>query len=174
MLILVCEIGFDHVACLLEGHLLALLHGSDQVHMPSTELLQDPIRFLEVIHLRKVTITFAPNFFIAMVVRACKNSDKDWHVDLSSLRHVVSGGEANVTTLAAEVTRSVEELGGSGNGVLRAAFGMTEVSSGFDGCRYDHTDQGRLAPHAPTTSIALHMSCSATYNSVLWDRLSNL
>jgi acyl-CoA synthetase (AMP-forming)/AMP-acid ligase II len=129
MLTLACEIGFDHVACLLESHLQALFHGSNQVHMSSTELLQDPIRLLEVIEEQKVTITFAPNFFIAMVLRACKNSDKDWNVDLSSLRHVVSGGEANVTILSAEVTKSIEQLGGSGDGILRTAFGMTEVSS---------------------------------------------
>jgi acyl-CoA synthetase (AMP-forming)/AMP-acid ligase II len=115
--------------------LQALLHGCTQVHMLATELLQNPIRFLEVIEEQKATVTFAPNFFIAMVLRAFKSSDNDLHVDLSCLRHVDSGGEANVTALAVEFTDTVQRLGGSTDGVLRTAFGMTEVSYHVSGRR---------------------------------------
>lgn len=132
------RIGFDHVACLIEIHLHALLNGANQVHMVATELLWNPLRFMEVIEEQKVTVTFAPNFFLAMVDCAGKNSPmvKNRPVgysDLSSLRHVVSGGEANVTELAVVITEAVEALGGPKDGVLRTAFGMTEVN--FHICR---------------------------------------
>jgi len=105
--------------------------------VPATTLLQNPLRFLQIIEEQKVTVAFAPNFFLAMLLREYKSTGTDYKVDLSSLRHIVSGGEANVTALAVEITAIVKANGGP-NDVVRTAFGMTEVSPAINlgGCHW--------------------------------------
>jgi acyl-CoA synthetase (AMP-forming)/AMP-acid ligase II len=66
-------IGVDHVANLTEIHLHAISLAAQQVHIQGTDVLANPMWFLETIHSYKVTYTFAPNFFLAAVVRSCES-----------------------------------------------------------------------------------------------------
>jgi acyl-CoA synthetase (AMP-forming)/AMP-acid ligase II len=61
--------GLDHVANLIEIHLHALAFGAAQVHVPSSTILADPMVFLELISKHRVSYTFAPNFFLAVLVQ---------------------------------------------------------------------------------------------------------
>ena len=58
-------IRLDHVASLIEIHLQAILARKDQVHIHSTDVLSNPIRFIDLIDKHRVTRTFAPNSFLA-------------------------------------------------------------------------------------------------------------
>jgi acyl-CoA synthetase (AMP-forming)/AMP-acid ligase II len=61
--------GLDHVANLTEIHLHALAFGASQIHVPSSTILADPMIFLEVISRHRVSYSFAPNFFLAILVQ---------------------------------------------------------------------------------------------------------
>jgi len=65
--------SFSHVANLTEIHLHALYLLADQVHLPSEEVVANPISFLQIISKHKASYTFAPNFLLAALVRALES-----------------------------------------------------------------------------------------------------
>ncbi|WP_246126429.1 non-ribosomal peptide synthetase [Embleya hyalina] len=117
-------VGFDHVAALLECHLLPVFAGASQVHASPAAILDEPLDFLRLIARHRVTVTFTPNFLLGLL-----NSDRyrlSAEVDLSCLRHIVSGGEA---VPCATGTAFLAKFG-LADGVLWPAFGMTETCAG--------------------------------------------
>lgn len=105
-----------------------MLCGATQIHVPAVELLRAPPMFFEVIEKHSVSFAFAPNFFLASVVKAIKSQSPPKQYNLSSLRHVVSGGEANVVLTGMDFTRIILDMGASAAS-LKTAFGMTETSA---------------------------------------------
>jgi acyl-CoA synthetase (AMP-forming)/AMP-acid ligase II len=65
--------GLDHVANLTEIHLHALYLGANQYHLHSSTVMTEPMVFLEKIAKHKVSYTFAPNFFLALLVQRLLN-----------------------------------------------------------------------------------------------------
>ncbi|KAK3398801.1 hypothetical protein B0T20DRAFT_479547 [Sordaria brevicollis] len=132
-------IGMDHVANLTEIHLHAMFLGADQVHVHAIDLLAQPMMFVHLIDRHRVSYTFAPNFFLASVRKVLEaffasvsgsGSDKaDPLPDLSSLRALISGGEANSTALASVLSDLFGRLGAQRH-FLRPGFGMTETCAG--------------------------------------------
>ncbi|CAG8379960.1 unnamed protein product [Penicillium salamii] len=128
-------IRLDHAASLIEIHLQAMLALKDQVHVHSTDVLSDPIKFIDLIDKHRVTRTFAPNSFLAKlrgVLSVTPNGvtngvSRNW--DLSCLNYVASGGEANVTKTCSEVSRLLSRYGAPSN-VVVPGFGMTETCAG--------------------------------------------
>lgn len=102
--------------------------GSDQVHVPAPELLCDPLRFIHLIDKHKVAYTFAPNFFLTKV-RDALAATQTATADLSRLKALISGGEANVVTTCDTLTRQLRSFGIRGE-VVRPGFGMTETCAG--------------------------------------------
>ncbi|MBM9438475.1 non-ribosomal peptide synthetase [Actinacidiphila bryophytorum] len=122
-------VGFDHVAALLECHLLPLSTGSSQLHVPSSHILDEPLEFLRLISRHHVTVTFTPNFLLGLVNSARHRMPAGEALDLSRLRHIVSGGEAVPYTTG---TAFLERFAPFGlrRDVLWPAFGMTETCAG--------------------------------------------
>ncbi|KAG6086856.1 putative NRPS-like protein biosynthetic cluster [Claviceps sp. LM218 group G6] len=125
-------IGFDHVACVTETHIHAVAVGADQILVAPSLLLARPVMFWEKLAEHKVTIAFAPNFFLALAVRELEKpsghgTERPQLGSLCDLRHVVSGGEANVVSTGNRFNEAVASLGGPEAGTLRTAFGMTET-----------------------------------------------
>ncbi|WP_236725330.1 non-ribosomal peptide synthetase [Amycolatopsis orientalis] len=127
-------ITFDHVAALLECHLLPLFAGASQVHAEPATILDDPVEFLRLISRHRVTMTFTPNFLLALITKAITDAPITDDLDLSQLRHIVSGGEAIVRATAAAFLDLLEPHG-LHRGALWPAFGMTETCAG---CTYSH------------------------------------
>ncbi|GKZ71674.1 putative NRPS-like protein biosynthetic cluster [Aspergillus niger] len=133
----------DHVAALVEIHLQALFARKDQVHVQASDLLSNPLAFLDIIHRHRVSRTFAPNFFLARI-RAALEGHGDACVahqwDLSCLTYLASGGEANVTKTGAAVAKLLARYGAPAT-VIATGFGMTETCGGaiynLDFPRYD-------------------------------------
>ncbi|MGC9441204.1 AMP-binding protein [Streptomyces sp. WG5] len=123
-------VSFDHVAALLEGHLFPLSTGSRQLHVEPRVVLGDPLEFLRLISRHGVTMTFTPNFLLgALLSAADRLDDVEERLDLSRLRHIVSGGEAVVcATGEAFLDRFASH--GLARDVLWPAFGMTETCAG--------------------------------------------
>lgn len=91
-------ISYDHVAALLEAHLLPLSVGATQLHTSPEEILGDPLRFLQLINTHRVTMTFTPNFLLGLIDRALLSLPAGLPWDLSSLQRIISGGEANLVS----------------------------------------------------------------------------
>ena len=124
-------IGMDHVANLTEIHLHAMFLGADQVHVQAADLLLNPRAFVDLLSLHRVTFTFAPNFFLASLERSYTQSEvaHTSKPDLSSLRCLVSGGEANPVETCTALIKILRPFGVPAN-VIRPAFGMTETCAG--------------------------------------------
>ena len=126
-------IGFDHVANLVETHIHAMSLGVDQVHVHSSDVVKDPSNFLRLLEEYRITYTFAPNFFLALLskdlLRLESSSKTDKVYDLSHLRAVISGGEANVVETCAKLTEQLKRHGVTSE-VIRPGLGMTETCAG--------------------------------------------
>ncbi|KAI1151962.1 acyl-protein synthetase [Nemania diffusa] len=118
-------IGLDHVASVVEIHLPSLLLGVDQIHVHASNVVSSPRTFLDLLSRHRVCHTFAPNFFLARL--ATVEFEETW--DLSSLAHIISGGEANDVSVCATVSNLLEKCGAPGN-VIVPGFGMTETCAG--------------------------------------------
>ena len=126
-------IGFDHVANLVETHIHAMSLGVDQVHVHSSDLVKDPSNFLRLLEEYHITYTFAPNFFLALLskdlLKLGETGTTDKVYDLSHLRVVISGGEANVVETCAKLTEQLKCHGVTSE-VIRPGLGMTETCAG--------------------------------------------
>ncbi|MFI7002393.1 AMP-binding protein [Nocardia sp. NPDC050175] len=122
-------VGFDHVAALLECHLLPVSTGSSQVHVPPSVILDEPLEFLRMLSRYRATMTFTPNFLLGLINSMHDRIQPDDLFDLSRLRHIVSGGEAVPRTTGVTF---LERFAGFGlrRDVLWPAFGMTETCAG--------------------------------------------
>ncbi|PYI16237.1 putative NRPS-like enzyme [Aspergillus violaceofuscus CBS 115571] len=137
--ILLNWIGLDHVANLLEIHLNAIFTASEQVQVQARDVIADPLVFLQLIERHRVSHTFAPNFFLALLrqrLAALEETDGLPAIDLSSLKAIVTGGEANVVELAQTLTRQLAQLG-TVDSVLYIAYGLTEACAALTYGRFD-------------------------------------
>ncbi|CAF9931558.1 MAG: hypothetical protein ALECFALPRED_005036 [Alectoria fallacina] len=134
-------IGLDHVANLTEVHLHAMSLAADQIHVSAIDMLADPMAFLRLINKHRVAYTFAPNFFLASLKKILeRGASSETNLDLSCLRALNSGGEANVTETCDAVTKSLAKYNAL-KSFIRPGFGMTETCAGsiysFDCPAYD-------------------------------------
>ena len=122
-------IAMDHVASLVEIHLQALYLGMDQVHVSGPDVVTDPTYFLHLVDHHRVSRTFAPNFFLAKLKSELeqKSVPQDW--DLSCLRYIASGGEANATETCVALDTLLQAHKAPSN-IIIPGFGMTETCAG--------------------------------------------
>jgi acyl-CoA synthetase (AMP-forming)/AMP-acid ligase II/thioesterase domain-containing protein/acyl carrier protein len=148
-------ISFDHVAALLEAHLLPLYIGAVQLHVESAPIVADPMLFLQLIDRYRVSMTFAPNFLFGQII--AKAADIPTPLDLSCLRHIISGGEANVVETGQKFLELLAPRG-LARSALWPAFGMTETCAG---CAYSREfpqgDSGREFASVGFPITGLHM-----------------
>jgi acyl-CoA synthetase (AMP-forming)/AMP-acid ligase II/thioesterase domain-containing protein len=125
-------IGLDHVAGMVEIHLHAMYLGIDQVHVQTNDIISNSLTFLNLISRHRVTRSFAPNFFLANLKRSLDAGHgglMDQDLDLSCLRFIASGGEANVVETCDAVSKILSKYGAPRN-VIVPGFGMTETCAG--------------------------------------------
>lgn len=127
-------IGLDHVAGLSEIHLHATSLGAEQIHVQAADLLLDPLYFLDLLHKHRVTYTFAPNFFLTVLMRCLDKPNyqvQHRNLDLSSLKIIQTGGEAAVVETCRALTEQLQRFGiPRDRNVIRPGFGMTETCAG--------------------------------------------
>ena len=125
-------IGADHVACLTEMHGHGLWVGTDQVYAQAADVVADPLSFWNIVCKHRVAHTFAPNFFLASLLRALTSAEGSsllQQTDASALRIIVTGGEANVVDTCLALSKLLQASGIPIN-CLKPAFGMTETCGG--------------------------------------------
>ncbi|WP_404955531.1 AMP-binding protein [Streptomyces sp. 147326] len=138
-------VSFDHVAALLECHLLPLSTGSRQLHVEAPVVLGEPLEFLRLISRHGVTMTFTPNFLLGLVNSAAgRLKETGEELDLSRLRQIISGGEA-VVCATGEAFLDAFAPYGLARDALWPAFGMTETCAGsvYSRAAFPDIDRGR-------------------------------
>jgi amino acid adenylation domain-containing protein len=118
----------DHVGGIVMFHVRDIYLGCTQVQVPTQFILQQPLRWLDLIERFRVTVTWAPNFAFGLVnAQADEFARRHW--DLSSLRFILNGGEA----IVAKTARRFLELLAPHRlpaTAMHPAWGMSETSSG--------------------------------------------
>jgi acyl-CoA synthetase (AMP-forming)/AMP-acid ligase II/thioesterase domain-containing protein len=129
-LVFMTWISFDHSANFCEIHLQSMYAASDQVHVPTSQLVVEPHRFFQVLSTYKVGYTFAPNFFLAACTRSFLRVEGTTSVvwDLSALRTIMCGGEANRTESLAASDELLRRFGAPPH-TIKAAYGLSETCS---------------------------------------------
>ena len=131
-------VAIDHVAGILDFHLLPMMLYGNQIHVDAELLIANPTRFLSLCSEHQVNLAFTPNFFIDILANYPSWATEADNLNLSSLQVLISGGEALVRTTAARFLERGADYG-LRRGVLHPAFGMTETCAGcvfnpnFDG-----------------------------------------
>ncbi|HEY1109078.1 MAG TPA: non-ribosomal peptide synthetase, partial [Opitutaceae bacterium] len=121
--------ALDHVGAVSFLGTMAVDLGCTQVHVPTGYILQDPLRWLELIHRHRATISWAPNFaFTLFLEREAAVRTGSW--DLRCMRFLVNAGEAVVARTARRFI-SLLQPHGLPLDALRPAFGMSETCSGI-------------------------------------------
>ncbi|OJA20306.1 hypothetical protein AZE42_08331 [Rhizopogon vesiculosus] len=140
-------VGLDHVAGSLEMHMAPLLFGASQTHVHASAILSDPLSYLRLIDEKCINITFSPNFLIAKLKRDLeKRSDLIGTFDLSSIKRIISGGEAVVSKTAQSFVAVLKKLARDPfkvSLIISPGFGMTETCAG---CIYEPIDLATTEP----------------------------
>jgi malonyl CoA-acyl carrier protein transacylase len=119
----------EHVGAIVFLGLMAVDLGCKQIHAPIEYILQNPIRWLELIQRYKGSISWAPNFAFSLLnERASEINHRSW--DLSSMRFLVNAGEQIVPKTARSFLKLLQRHGLPPN-ALHPAFGMSETCSGI-------------------------------------------
>ncbi|MBI3417085.1 MAG: SDR family NAD(P)-dependent oxidoreductase, partial [Verrucomicrobia bacterium] len=119
----------DHVGAISFLSCMAVYAACQQIHVATKTILEAPLRWLDWIEKYRVTISWAPNFAFGLLNdRAQEIASKQW--DLSSMRFLVSAGEAVVAKTARKFLQLLNPHGLKST-ALRPAFGMSETCSGI-------------------------------------------
>jgi acyl-coenzyme A synthetase/AMP-(fatty) acid ligase len=106
-------IGLDHVGSLTELQPTAMVAGCDQFHVPTTEVIADPLVFLRLLSKHNVRRTFAPHFLLARLgsLLSAKPAPDTRDIDLHSLHHLISGGGRNSVETCVRLSHSTSKTG---------------------------------------------------------------
>ncbi|MFC8131199.1 alpha/beta fold hydrolase [Streptomyces sp. NPDC057302] len=122
-------ISADHIAAI-EANLLPMFNGADQVMATPATVLADPVEFLRLLTAHRVRVTFTPNFLFGQINQAlAQRPVPAAELDLSRVRHIISGGEATVTGTVRAFLDALSPYG-LRDDVIVPAFGMTETCAG--------------------------------------------
>jgi len=118
----------DHVGGIVMSHLMALFGSARQIHVPTETILEEPLKWLDLIERHRATATWAPNFAFGLI----NNQENDLHSrrwDLSSMRFVLNGGEAIVPKTARRFLDLLAKHGLRAD-AMHPSWGMSETCSG--------------------------------------------
>ncbi|MFN6486362.1 MULTISPECIES: SDR family NAD(P)-dependent oxidoreductase [unclassified Nostoc] len=150
----------EHVGAIVFLGLMAVDLGCKQIHASTEYILQNPIRWLELIQRHQASISWAPNFAFSLLnERASEINQQSW--DLSSMRFLVNAGEQIVPKTARSFLKLLQRHGLPPN-AIHPAFGMSETCSGItwsDGFSLESSSDDmsfvELGPPIPGASIRI-------------------
>ncbi|WJG09753.1 non-ribosomal peptide synthetase [Aliiglaciecola sp. LCG003] len=119
----------DHVAGIIYFHIRDVYLGCTQIHVAAPDILQAPLKWLDLLERYQATVTFAPNFAFGLIAGLSDEIEqRKW--DLSALKLVLNGGEAVVAATARQFLQLLQASGLSKHAMC-PAWGMSETSSGI-------------------------------------------
>lgn len=118
-----------HVGGIVFFHLRDLFNLAGQVQVEVNMVLENPLFWLDCLSKYKATMTWAPNFAFVLVDK-CIDDSVDYGWDLTNLRYLVAGGEANVAVNLRDFIKHIRPYATEQTRIV-PSFGMTETSSGI-------------------------------------------
>ncbi|MFC3549389.1 AMP-binding protein, partial [Nonomuraea ferruginea] len=116
-------IPLDHVTGVVMFHLRDVYLGCRQVHAPTSWILQDPLRWMDLADRHRVTVTWAPNFAFGLLAeQAHRFTGRAW--DLSPMRLVMNAGEVVVASAARAFLHTLQPFG-LPQDVMHPGWGMS-------------------------------------------------
>ncbi|MGW8063944.1 amino acid adenylation domain-containing protein [Streptomyces ziwulingensis] len=120
-------IPLDHVTGVVMFHLRDVYLGCRQVHAPTSWILQDPLRWMDLADRHRVSVTWAPNFAFGLLAeQSHRFADRSW--DLTPMRLVMNAGEVVVASAARRFLHTLEPFG-LPQDVMHPGWGMSETCS---------------------------------------------
>ncbi|MFI0235788.1 amino acid adenylation domain-containing protein [Streptomyces sp. NPDC016845] len=145
-------IPLDHVTGVVMFHLRDVYLGCRQIHAPTSWILEDPTRWMDLADRHRTTVTWAPNFAFGLLAeQADRFRDRSW--DLSPVRLVMNAGEVVVASAARRFLHALKPFG-LAQDVMHPGWGMSETCSVV-------TDA--VLPGEPDGSDESFVSCGRPY-----------
>ncbi|GHF50869.1 non-ribosomal peptide synthetase [Streptomyces griseosporeus] len=145
-------IPLDHVTGVVMFHLRDVYLGCRQIHAPTSYVLQDPLRWMDLADRHRVTVTWAPNFAFGLLAeQSHRFTDRAW--DLSPMRLVMNAGEVVVASAARRFLHALKPFG-LPQDVMHPGWGMSETCSVV-------TDA--VLPAEPAPDEGTFVSCGLPY-----------
>ncbi|MFF8675982.1 amino acid adenylation domain-containing protein [Streptomyces sp. NPDC015242] len=145
-------IPLDHVTGVVMFHLRDVYLGCRQIHAPTSYILQDPLRWMDLADRHRVTVTWAPNFAFGLLAeQSGRFTDRAW--DLSPMRLVMNAGEVVVASAARRFLHALKPFG-LPQDVMHPGWGMSETCSVV-------TDA--VLPGEPVAGEGTFVSCGLPY-----------
>jgi len=128
----------EHIGSLAMFHIRDAIIGCDQVVVETSCILEDPLRWLDLIDQYRITISWAPHFAYGLVTERVRQEPlRSWN--LSSMRILINAGEMVVPRTVRRFVAALQPYGLSPS-ALCPAWGMTETSSAVVYSRQVRTD----------------------------------
>ncbi|GGS45380.1 non-ribosomal peptide synthetase [Streptomyces griseoviridis] len=145
-------IPLDHVTGVVMFHLRDVYLGCRQIHAPTSYVLQDPLRWMDLADRHRVTVTWAPNFAFGLLAeQSDRFAGRTW--DLSPMRLVMNAGEVVVASAARRFLHTLKPFG-LPQDVMHPGWGMSETCSVV-------TDA--VLPAEPAPDEGTFVSCGLPY-----------
>ncbi|MFE2280598.1 amino acid adenylation domain-containing protein [Streptomyces sp. NPDC059454] len=145
-------IPLDHVTGVVMFHLRDVYLGCRQIHAPTSWILQDPLRWMDLADRHRVTVTWAPNFAFGLLAeQSHRFTGRAW--DLSPMRLVMNAGEVVVASAARRFLHTLKPFG-LPQDVMHPGWGMSETCSVV-------TDA--VLPGEPPADEGTFVSCGRPY-----------
>jgi natural product biosynthesis luciferase-like monooxygenase protein/amino acid adenylation domain-containing protein len=142
----------DHSASLLLYHLLPAYVGCTCLHVPTRQVLADPLAWLGLLAEHKVNHSWAPTFGYQLVrsALACRSAP-GW--DLSGIRSLVCGGEQILPDVVDGFLTATARFGVSA-GCFVPSWGMAETCTGITWGRYGEESLHRVCTSSLSGDLA--------------------
>ncbi|HHO59646.1 MAG TPA: AMP-dependent synthetase, partial [Thiotrichales bacterium] len=130
----------DHVGGIVMFHLRDVYNTCQQIQVATSWVLEQPLRWLDIIEDKHATVSWAPNFAYALIVDQATTLARQQR-DLSSMRFFLNGGEPVVPRTASLFLKLLEPHQLAGDS-MHPAWGMSETASAA--CYSDHFSTGSV------------------------------
>lgn len=118
----------EHAGGVLMSHFRSVLLESEQVMVSKNYILQDPIRWIELMDEFRVGYSWAPHFAYVLINREIENGYKaDW--DLSCITFLLDGGEMVEASSGKQFLKNLAKWG-LREDAIHPSWGMCETCSG--------------------------------------------
>ncbi|WP_030864711.1 non-ribosomal peptide synthetase [Streptomyces sp. NRRL S-37] len=145
-------IPLDHVTGVVMFHLRDVYLGCRQIHAPTSWILEDPLRWMDLADRHRVTVTWAPNFAFGLLAeQSHRFTGRTW--DLSPMRLAMNAGEVVVAQAARRFLHALKPFGLPQH-VMHPGWGMSETCSVV-------TDA--VLPGEPDATEGAFVSCGRPY-----------
>lgn len=146
---------YDHVVPLLTTHIKDVVLGCDQLQLPTSSVLADPLLWLRVMSEWQVTHSWSPNFGFQLVAERLQHATSTLPLNLSQIKYLMNAGEQVMAATVRQFTALCAPYGLHPSAV-QPAFGMAECCTCMT---YANNSDQRLALRVTSTpgSQVLHI-----------------